>query len=401
MDKVFENGLGEPAGLSRRGLIVSAALVSAAIGVKAANATRNGDSNIDRAVMNAMSDKLTPGFQVAICRKGAFTLSKGYGFSNLETRTQMSPSSVLHIGSITKQFTAAGLMKMREQGKLDIDAKLSTYYPDFPRGGDITIRQMLTHTSGLGNYTDTKIPITFYDRARHDYPSVELYKAMITQTEPEFIAEPGTAWNYSNTAYVLLGLLFEQLTGEPYAVALRRYVLEPAGLKFTADDDLSEVVPNRASGYTTSAKTPSGYINAAFISMTYPGGAGALRSTCEDLCYWHQALLDGKVVNAESLKLMTTPGRLRDGKLPVAPRSEGKTTEIKYGFGLAISEDEHGSAIEHSGGIFGFLSNLKTYVDSRVSLARIQNSDVDDATAPKLTPAWKSIDDAIVKAAFS
>ncbi|HWE44830.1 MAG TPA: serine hydrolase domain-containing protein [Caulobacteraceae bacterium] len=412
-DRACEAGTAE-ASLSRRGLIAGAAGLAAAVGaVRAATAAPapaavSAPMSVDGAVGQMINDKLTPGLQVAIWRKGAFTLSKGYGFANLETSTPMSPASVQHIGSISKQFTAAGLMRMREQGKLDVDAKFSVYYPDFPRGGDITVRQMLTHTSGLGNYTDTKERATFYDRARHDYPSAELYAAMKSQTDPEFVAEPGTAWHYSNSAFVLLGLLFEKLAGEPYAAALRHQVLDPAGLQFTADDDLSEVVPNRASGYTPDQKAPSGYINAAFISMTYPGGAGALRSTCEDLCRWHQALLDGKVVNAESLKMMITPGRLSDGAIPTAKGKDGKPVigpdgkpvEIKYGFGLGIGEDAHGLSIEHGGGIFGFLSNIKTWVDSRVSLARIQNCDANEASAPKLAPAWKAIDAAMEKAAF-
>ncbi len=395
------------AGLSRRGLIAGAAGMAAVAGVGVRNAAAAAAAakadvpmSVDAAAAKAIADKVTPGLQTAILRGGRFLQSKGFGLADIETGTPMSPASVLHIGSISKQFTAAGLMRMREQGKLDLDAKFSAYYPDFPRGGDITIRQMLTHTSGLGNYTDTKTPGVFLDRARHDYPSPELYAAMKSQTDPEFVAEPGTAWNYSNTAFVLLGLLFEKLAGEPYGLALRHQVLEPAGLKLTADDDLFEVVPNRAAGYSPDAAAPSGYKNAAFISMTFPGGAGALRSTCEDLCRWHQALLGGKAVNAESLKLMTTPGLLSNGKLPSRAGKDGKSVDIKYGFGLGLGEDEHGAFIEHGGGIFGFLSNLKTYVNSRTSLARIQNCDADASTAPKLQAAWKAIDAAMTKAAF-
>jgi D-alanyl-D-alanine carboxypeptidase len=406
MDRVFETRVLE-SDLSRRGMIAAVAGLAAAMGagvrpgVAATAATAQAPLSIEGAAAKAIADKVTPGLQTAIFRRGRFSHSKGYGLADIETGTPMSPASVLHIGSISKQFTAAGLMKMREQGKFDLEDKFSKFCPDFPRGGEISIRQMLTHTSGLGNYTDTKEAAIFYDRARHDYPPAELYAAMKSQTDPEFVAEPGAAWNYSNTAFVLLGLLFEKLAGEPYAVALRHQVLDPAGLKFTADDDLFEVVPNRAAGYSPDATAPSGYKNAAFISMTFPGGAGALRSTCEDLCRWHQALLAGKVVNAESLTLMTTPVRLPNGKLPSQPGEGGKPgKDVKYGFGLDIGEDEHGAYIEHGGGIFGFLSNLRTYVDSRTSLSRIQNCDADATTAAKLRPAWKSIDAAMAKAAF-
>ncbi len=417
MEKASEDRASE-AGLSRRGLIAGAAGLAGTVGAVTAaraaapagpvGATPKGRPRhnrthgaVDAAAAHWVSDKVSPGLQLAIFRRGGFSLSRGYGFANLETRTPMSSASVQHIGSISKQFTAAGLMKMREQGKLDLDATFATYYPDFPRGGDITIRQMLTHTAGLGNYTDTKTPDIFYDRARHDYPSPELYAAMKSQTDPEFVAEPGTAWHYSNTAFVLLGLLFEKLAGEPFAMALRHQVLDPAGLALTADDDLFEVVPNRASGYSPDPKAPSGYKNAAFISMTFPGGAGALRSTCEDLCRWHQALLGGKVVNAESLKLMLTPGRLKTGLLPSHKDKDGKSVDIKYGFGLDIGEDPHGAFIEHGGGIFGFLSNIRTYVDSRTSLARIQNADADASTAAKLQAGWKTIDETMGKAAFA
>jgi CubicO group peptidase (beta-lactamase class C family) len=390
--------------LSRRRLIVGAAGLAAAVsaGARASAASVGAAAaSVDATAAQALADKVTPGLQVAIFRGGRFSRSKGYGLANLETNTPMSAASVLQIGSITKQFTAAGLMKMREQGKLDLDAKFATYYPDFPRGGDITIRQMLTHTSGLGNYTDTKPQEVFYDRARHDYPPAELYAAMKSQTDPEFVAEPGTAWNYSNTAFVLLGLLFEKLAGEPYRQALRHHVLDPAGLALTDADDLFELLPNRASGYAPDAKAPSGYKKAAFISMTFPGGAGDLRSTCEDLCRWHQALLGGKVVNAESLKLMTTPGRLKDGAIPSRKGKDGKATDIKYGFGLGLGEDAHGAFISHGGGIFGFLSNLKTYVDSKTSLARIQNCDADATTAAKLQAFWKTLDEAMEAEAFA
>src|SRR6185437_8443054 len=204
--------------------------------------------------------------------------------------------------------------------------------------------------SGLGNYTNTP---TFVQSARIDYSDPQLIAAMAA-TNPLTTFEPGTAWSYSNTAYVLVGVVVEIASQQPYATFLRERLFEPIGLRSTAVDDAAEIVPNRVSGYTPNPKAASGFANASFISMTYPGGAGDLRSTPEDLCRWHTALLGGRVLRAESLRAMLTPVRLRDGSLPFnkeMAKALGEDKPIEYGFGIGLGDFEGHHYVEHGGGI--------------------------------------------------
>jgi CubicO group peptidase (beta-lactamase class C family) len=396
-------GEGPAEGLSRRvalGLGL-AALAAPALGAVPASAA-DAQAGVDAAAQAFVAGRIAPGVQVAIFRAGAPVLSRGYGLANLETGMPVDPTSIFQIGSVTKQFTAAQLLLLVEAGKLSVEDKLAKVFPDFPRASEISLRQILTHTAGLGDYANAKDLATLKRRSRVEYSSEELYDAMKQQTDPLFIAEPGTKRAYSNTGYVLLGLLIEKVAGAPYAKVMRDGVIARAGLTHTAFDDLSEVLPGRVCGYTPDANAPSGYDNAPDHSMTYPGGAGCLRSTCEDLCQWHRALLSGRVISEANLEQMLTPARLANGQIPTAKSTpgEGPPKLIEYGFGIGLGHDEHGAFIAHSGGIFGFLSELRTYRDGPVSIARIVNSDGGFESA-KTNPYFKSLDAALTAAAFA
>jgi CubicO group peptidase (beta-lactamase class C family) len=360
---------------------------------------------VDAVAAALIADKASPGVSVSVMKAGRLVYSKGFGFANLETRTPATATSIYKIGSITKQFTAAALMTLQEAGKLSVDDRLSKFFPDFPRGGEITLRQMLTHTSGLGNYTDTDTRETFIQEARLDYDAAALYKLML-QTKPLFAHEPGTVWDYSNTAYVLLGLIAEKVAGEAYGAFYKRRLFDRAGLVDTAVDDAAEVVVRRASGYTPHAGGGAGeadrtaFDNASFISMTIPGGAGSMRSTTEDLCRWHAALFGGRIVSAESLKAMTTPHRLKDGALPneaPEPGAPGEAKPVEYGFGLGTSTIEGRRAIGHAGGINGFSSTLQTFPAESISFAMLINCD----GGARLGPDAKTLRAAVAKAALA
>jgi CubicO group peptidase (beta-lactamase class C family) len=353
---------------------------------------------VDAAAARLIADHASPGVSVSVMKAGRLAYSRGFGLANLETSTPATPTSIYNIGSITKQFTAAALLSLQEQGKLSVDDTLSRYYTDFPRGGEITLRQMLTHTSGLGNYTDTVTRDAFMQEARLDYDSAALYKLMLA-TKPLYAHEPGTVWDYSNTAYVLLGLIAQKVAGEPCGAYYKRRLFDRAGLVDTAVDDAAEVVARRASGYTPHAGAPGGgaadgFDNASFISMTIPGGAGSMRSTSEDLCRWHAALFAGTVVGAESLKAMTTPGRLKDGALPKAAQ-DGKPVE--YGFGLGSNTIEGHRVIGHGGGINGFSSTLQTFPDAAVTYAVLINCD----GGAKLGVDGKTLREAVARTALA
>jgi CubicO group peptidase (beta-lactamase class C family) len=168
--------------LSRRGSL-SLGLLALFAGAARAADPLSVWQTLDAAATKLISDHGSPGVSVSVLKKGRFVYSRGFGWANLETRTPAQPTSVYKIGSITKQFTAAALLALAEEGKLSIDAPLARYFADFPRAKDITLRQMLTHTSGLGNYTDTENPETFIQEARLDYDAGALYRLMLA-TKP-------------------------------------------------------------------------------------------------------------------------------------------------------------------------------------------------------------------------
>jgi CubicO group peptidase (beta-lactamase class C family) len=311
-------------------------------------------------------------------RAGRLIYSTAFGMANLETDTRTTPQTVFHIGSITKQFTAAALALLSEDGKLALDDRLAKFLPDFPQARDITLRQMLTHTSGLGNFTNTITPDVFIQAARVDYDERALLAAM-RATSPLFVARPGATWAYSNTAYVLLGLVIEKAADAPLAAFLQRRLFDPAALLQTAVDSAATVVRGRASGYTPNDAVPSGFDNASFISMTLPAAAGAMRSTSEDLCRWHFALLGGRLLQSESLQQMLTPIRLADGTLPMGTMSPIPNTPavtMEYGLGLWLGSFRGRRFAGHVGSINGFAAQLRSFPAEQVSVACLFNSDL-------------------------
>lgn len=323
---------------------------------------------IDRAAEQAVAAGESPGLQVAVYKDGKPLLVKGYGSGNLELNMPVANDSVFRIGSVTKQFTAAALVKLDEEGKLSLDDLLSKYYPDYPRAGDITLKQMLHHTSGLHNYTDDE---SF------------LAQAALTKTPDQWVAtfakmpklqdfEPGTDWNYSNTAYFLLGAVVEKVEGKPLAKVLEARFFQPLGLRHTALDDERDVVPGRVAGYDGE---PGKFRNAAPISMTIPGGAGAMRSTAGDLARWNAALFGGEVLKPASLAAMIAPGQLGDGRTSgtAIAKKEGMPAG-EYGYALFISDYEGHRKVSHGGGIFGFNSSLSEFPRDRITVAVIANS---------------------------
>jgi len=345
-----------------------------------------------------IAGKLTPGLQVCVRKKGAVAFSKGYGSANLETATPMTPASVCRIGSVTKQFTASVILQMAQEGKLALNDSLSVYMPDFPNAQRLSLRRMLSHTSGLGNYTAIDFR-KFLQDSRIDRSTAQLVEAM-KPTSEKLAYEPGTDWRYSNTAYVLLGVLIEQLEAKSYAEVMQARLFTPLGLTHTAVDDAATVVDHRAAGYSSALKAPAGFVNASFIAMSFPGGAGNLRSTCEDLCAWHGALLGGKVLQPDSLKEMLTPVTLNDGALPVVGPPAKRDT-VHYGFGIALDPLGGKPAVSHDGGIQGFGSHLETLTEEQITIATVMNTDGGAFAPAALRTAPRELQTALRAAALA
>lgn len=333
---------------------------------------------IDAVAADVLKNQVSAGFVVGVAENGKIRLVRGYGSADLEHNIPVDAKTVFRIGSISKEFTAAAILLLAERGKLAIDDPLAKFFPDFPRGGEVTIRQLLTHTSGLHNYTSA--PEFMKATAPRDLGTDEMV-ATILKADPLYDFEPGTSYRYSNSGYFVLGAIIEKLSGQTYAAFLKANILDPLGLNNTRLDDLAEIVPNRASGYEKSKTDPTGFANVAHLSMSVAGAAGAVRSTAADLLAWHAALFGGKLLKPNSLALMQAPGKLKDGRLgsasrtprPGAPAPPGPPSE--YGFGLMLGWPSGHRSIGHGGSINGFNAALQSFPDDKLTLVVLTNTD--------------------------
>jgi CubicO group peptidase (beta-lactamase class C family) len=229
-----------------------------------------------------------------VARGNQVLFSKGYGSANLEWDIPNSPNTKFRLGSVTKQFTAACILLLEERGKLSVNDPLKKYLPDAPAGWDkITIFHLLTHTSGIPNFTGFP-----------NYAKLEPFSATATELVARFRGkpldfQPGEKCSYSNSGYVLLGYLIEKITGDTYEKFVRENIFTPLGMKDSGYDSNTALIPHRAAGYVAGK---SGYEHAGFIHMSIPHGAGALYSTTEDLLKWEQGLFGGKLLRAASLE---------------------------------------------------------------------------------------------------
>jgi D-alanyl-D-alanine carboxypeptidase len=345
-------------------------------------------ASIDKAAAAAVAAGESPGLEVAVVKDGKAVLVKSYGSANLEQHVPVSNNSVFRIGSVTKQFTAAALLLLAEEGKVSLQDKLSKYYPNFPRANDITLDEMLHHTSGIYNYTSA--PNFVVDGMIHR--STDEMVEFIGKLPKLQDFEPGTNWSYSNSAYFILGGVVEKAAGAPLAEVFKTRFFTPLGMTHSALDDETEIVSGRASGYSGAA--PGKFTNAAFISMSIPGGAGSVRSTATDLATWNAALFGGKVLKPASLAAMLTPGKLSSGenssvamaKMMAAAGAPAAAASAKkeYGYALFLSQDEGHRKIDHGGGIYGFSASLSEFPDDKTTVVVLSNAIGKDVGASKI-----------------
>ncbi len=300
---------------------------------------------MDQVVQSYASSKQFMG-TVLVARENVI-FSKGYGFANLEWNIPNSPDAKFRLGSITKQFTAACILLLEEQGKLNTGDPIKKYLPDAPAAWDkITFFHLLTHTSGIPSFTG----FPNYSSLEPFPITPEKLVALFRDKPLEF--QPGEKWNYSNSGYVLLGYLIEKISGETYANFLQKNIFTPLAMNDSGYDSNKAVIPRRAYGYTPGA---NGIENTGFINMTIPFSAGALYSTTGDLLRWEQGLFGGKLLSAASLQKMTTPYK------------------NNYAFGLEVSTRKGRKVIQHNGGIEGFNTSLAYYPDDKLTVVVLAN----------------------------
>lgn len=292
-----------------------------------------------------------PGLSIAVLRNGVLEFAKGYGFANVEHEVRATERTIYQSGSIGKQFTAALVMSLIEDGELALDDRLSSYVPNAPDAWSaITVRHLLTHTAGLSDSIYDAIDL------RKDYTEAELVRE-IASLPLDFA--PGERWNYSNSGYVLLGALIRGVTGQFHGDALRARILEPAGMTTARIIGEADVVPNRAAGY----RVVDGAIkNQEWVNPTLNTTAdGSLYLSVLDLAKWDAALTTGAVISAASLEASWTPARLNDG------------TPTAYGFGWELAEVRGHRMVEHGGRWQGFTTHIARYVDNGLSVVVLTN----------------------------
>ena len=309
---------------------------------------------LDAIVEESMERLQVPGTSVAIQKDGELILARGYGLADVENRVAATEHTVYRIGSVSKQFAAATIMQLVDQGRVALDEPAATYLPDYPWGEfRTTVRQLLDHTSGIKGYTEMPV---FWEEGRNDLSHERMIEIM---SEPPLEFEPGDRFQYSNSAYYLAGLVVENVTGTTWPEFVQNEVFRPLGMRSSHYLYNDPIVPNRAEGYRVEDGV---LLNDAPLSMHLPFSAGALGSSVSDLIRWVNALTSGEVVTELSTRAMTTRGKLNDG------------SDNGYGLGLFIGELSGHKKIEHGGGINGFLSQLSWYPDDDLIVAVLTNS---------------------------
>jgi CubicO group peptidase (beta-lactamase class C family) len=307
-------------------------------------------ANFDRFIKTEMQRQRIPGLSIAVIKDGRAILIRGYGFSNVEHQIPVKPETVFQSGSIAKQFTAAAVMILVEDGKLSLDDQVSKYFTDAPASWkSITVRHLLTHTSGLGDYPpDLDL--------RRDYTEEE-YLAIIKAVPLAF--PTGTKWDYSNLNYVTLGILIHKITGKFYGDFLAERVFKPLNMSTARVISEADIVANRAAGY----RLVDGQLkNQEWVSpSTNTTADGSLYFTILDLAKWDAALYTDKPLKQSSLAQIWSPTKLDNG------------TKKAYGFGWH-TDKMHGRRIVFHGGAWqGFKSFIVRFPDDKLTLIFFAN----------------------------
>jgi D-alanyl-D-alanine carboxypeptidase len=311
---------------------------------------------IDAAITEQVHEQQVTGAAVGVYQDGALLVLKTYGLRDVAKNLPVDAETRFEIGSVTKQFTAAAILQLQERGKLSIDDPLAKYLPTFPHANEITLRQLLNQVSGLPNYTGL--------------PDIATAMATIPDATDKIVAyvnkplnfTPGTKWEYSNTNYWVLGKVVSRVSGMSYEDYLREHIFKAAGMTrsgFVSDESSFD---DFAIPYWQGPKNDGPTQPAPTMLESWPGAAGAIVSTVGDLAAWDIALASGKVIGRDSFALMSSPGRLANGKL------------TDYGMGLEVGSHEGHARIAHGGGTPGSLTMNATYPNDRLDIIVLENS---------------------------
>jgi CubicO group peptidase (beta-lactamase class C family) len=285
---------------------------------------------------------------ILLAKNGQILFCRGFGMANLEHDIPCGPNTKFRLGSITKQFTAMAILILRERGKIAFTDKVGKYIPGAPKAWDeITIHHLLTHTSGIPNYT------SFPDFLKTLRNPVTLDEMIAKFKGQPLEFKPGDKFKYSNSGYLVLGKIIESASGESYAAFLKKAIFDPLGMSDTGYDSSATIIKNRASGYSRLLGLAP--INATYIDMSIPHAAGALYSTVLDLLKWDRALDSEQLVPAKSMEAMFTPFKEH------------------YGYGWSISNKLDQPRHAHGGGIPGFVTDIQRYPQEKLLVVVLSN----------------------------
>ncbi len=340
-------------GLRLLAIVILMAAIGDAQTVPPATAKR-----IDDIVAKAAAEQHTPAISVAIALNGQVQYLKAFGKADLENNVPATPETLFRTGSIAKPMTAVAVMRLVEDGKLDLDAPIQKYCPAFPeKPWTVTAREVLGHISGIRHYKEGEMDST------HHYP--RLSDGFAIFANDPLLFEPATNYQYSTYGYSVIGCVLEGATGKSYPEIMQQLVFGPAHMTHTVPDDVFEIVPHRARGYS---KRNAQVINAGLIDSSYKIPGGGYVTSAGDLVTLADALLAGTLVRPETLKLMWTSQKLRDGKA------------TGYGMGWGVGQFENEDIAGHSGGQQGCSSSLTIYPKRKMVVAVMINMDSADAT---------------------
>ncbi|MDB4916676.1 MAG: beta-lactamase [Gemmatimonadetes bacterium] len=294
----------------------------------------------------------TPSVSISIVRGGNALVMGAWGKADVEQGVEATAASVYEIGSGTKQFTAAAIMQLIEQGKVKLEEPIATYLTGLPDAWRVvTVHQLLNHTSGIPNYTAVAAWAPHWAEEKKP-DSLVAYSAHL----PMDFA-PGTKYKYDNQGYVLLGIIIERVTGKRWQDDFAERITKPLGLGSTRICDVGSIIPHRVRGYE---KLNDTLVNAPYFSVSQAYAAGAICSTVGDMARWNRALHTGKVVSPASYRLMTTP--------------DGAAAATRYGFGLQVDTIAGHTLISHGGNIPGFASANAWVADEELSVTVLSNA---------------------------
>ena len=297
--------------------------------------TKGYEKKIDSIIQTEFGNTNEPGGAFLITQNGKNLYRKAFGKANLELGTDMTPDHVFHIGSMTKQFTAVAILILEQQGKLHVNDPVSKYIKDYPNGDKITIHHLLTHTSGIKDFTKIKSISSIAQKEMKTEEMVNFFK-----NEPVDFA-PGEKFDYNNSGYVVLGHIIELVSGNSYEDFIKKNIFDKAGMAHSYYSSDRKVIPQRAYGYH---KKEQAFVNKTVISFSVPFSSGSLMSTVDDMLKWQQALNQNTLLNPKETQKAFQKYTLNNGE------------EFTYGYGWHLKNINGTPDREHGGSIFGFKS---------------------------------------------